>query len=71
MTGNPGGERKEPSLGDLTRVRLTNLDKVMYPAISVTKQDVITYYIRMAPRILPFLHNRPLTLHRFPGGVER
>ena len=60
---------KERSLSDLTRVRLTNLDKVMYPAISVTKQEVITYYIRMAPRILPFLRNRPLTLHRFPGGV--
>jgi bifunctional non-homologous end joining protein LigD len=60
---------KEPSLSDLTRVRLTNLDRVMYPAIPVTKQEVITYYIKMAPRMLPFLHNRPLTMHRFPGGV--
>jgi bifunctional non-homologous end joining protein LigD len=70
MTGNAGNNGRELSLADLTRVRLTNLDRVMYPAVSVTKQDVITYYIRMAPRILPFLHNRPLTLHRFPGGVE-
>src|SRR5665647_542481 len=69
MTGSAGNNGKELSLGDLTRVRLTNLDKVMYPAISVTKQDVITYYIRMAPRMLPFLNNRPLALHRFPGGV--
>lgn len=69
VTGSAGREGKEPSLGDLTRVRLTNLDKVMYPAFSVTKQEVITYYIRMAVRILPFLHDRPLTLHRFPGGV--
>ena len=70
MTGSAGNNDRRLSLSDLTRVRLTNLDKVMYPAISVTKQDVITYYIRMAPRILPFLSNRPLTLHRFPGGVE-
>jgi bifunctional non-homologous end joining protein LigD len=69
MTGNSGREGEKPSLGDLTRVRFTHLDKVMYPVLSVTKQEVITYYIRMAPRILPFLHNRPLTLHRFPDGV--
>jgi bifunctional non-homologous end joining protein LigD len=69
VKGSTGREGKEPSLADLTRVRLTNLDKVMYPAIFITKQEVITYYIKMAPRILPFLHDRPLTLHRFPGGV--
>ncbi len=54
---------------DLTRVHLTNLDKVMFPALPITKQEVITYYIKMAPRILPFVHNRPLTMHRFPNGV--
>lgn len=70
MTPDSVRDKKKPSLGDLTRVRFTNLDKVMYPGVSVTKQEVITYYIRMAPRILPFLHNRPLTLHRYPNGVE-
>jgi bifunctional non-homologous end joining protein LigD len=60
---------EEPSLSDLTRVHLTNLSREMYPALHVTKQEVITYYIRMAPQILPFVHNRPLTMHRFPGGV--
>lgn len=69
MNGSAGKNDRGLSLSDLTRVRLTNLDKVMYPAISVTKQEVITYYIRMAPRILPFLRNRPLTLHRYPYGV--
>ena len=69
MTGDSGRVGKEQSFSDLTPVLLTNLDKVMYPAFSVTKQEVITYYIRMAPRILPFLFNRPLTLHRFPDGV--
>jgi bifunctional non-homologous end joining protein LigD len=61
--------KEEPSLRDLTRVHLTNLGRVMYPALHITKQEVITYYIRMAPRILPFLHNRPLTMHRYPAGV--
>ena len=58
------------TLSDLTRVRLTNLDKVMYPVAGITKNEVITHYIRMAPRILPFITGRPLTMHRYPGGVD-
>ncbi len=58
-------------LGELTRVRLTNLDKVLYPLTSITKNEVITYYIRMAPRILPFVMDRPLTMHRYPEGIGR
>ncbi|MDD1698715.1 MAG: non-homologous end-joining DNA ligase, partial [Methanoregula sp.] len=69
MAGSIRSEGKEPSLRDLTRVNLTNLGREMYPVLRVTKQEVITYYIRMAPHILPFVHNRPLTMHRFPGGV--
>jgi bifunctional non-homologous end joining protein LigD len=42
---------------------------MMFPAKNITKGDVITYYIRIAPRILPFLAGRPLTMHRFPKGV--
>jgi bifunctional non-homologous end joining protein LigD len=61
--------KKEPTLSDLTRVHLSNLSREMYPALHVTKQEVITYYIRMAPQILPFVHNRPLTMHRFPHGA--
>ena len=56
------------ALRDLTRVRLTRLDKVLYPEAGITKQDVLTYYIRAAPRLLPFLQDRPLTMHRFPDG---
>ena len=61
----------EQRIRDLTRVRLTRLEKVLYPEVQVTKQDVITYYIRMAPLLLPFVRNRPLTMHRFPDGVDR
>jgi bifunctional non-homologous end joining protein LigD len=52
------------------RLRLTNLDKVMYPKTGFTKRDLIDYYVRIAPVLLPHLHDRPLTLKRYPNGVE-
>lgn len=61
----------EETLHNLTRVRLTSLDKVLYPAIGITKKDILTYYIRAAPLLLPFLRNRPVTMHRFPDGVGK
>ncbi|MFZ0005913.1 non-homologous end-joining DNA ligase [Methanoregula sp.] len=60
--------KNRESFQDLSKVRLTNLNKILYPAEGITKEEVITYYIRNAPRMLPFLHNRPLTMHRFPEG---
>ena len=69
MTGsgdqNNGGTPAE----SLTRVRFTNLSKLMFPEAGITKQEVIAYYIRMAPRMLPFLAKRPVTMHRYPEGV--
>jgi bifunctional non-homologous end joining protein LigD len=56
--------------GELTRVRFTHLDKILYPGIGVTKKEVIGYYIRMAPDMLPYLHGRPVTMHRFPEGID-
>jgi len=52
------------------RLSLSNLDKVLYPAVGFTKGQVIDYYTRIAPVLLPHLHNRPLTLKRYPNGVE-
>jgi bifunctional non-homologous end joining protein LigD len=49
---------------------LSNLDKVMYPATGFTKGHVIDYYTRVAPALLPHLRDRPLTLKRYPNGVE-
>jgi bifunctional non-homologous end joining protein LigD len=69
MAGNL--ESRSETLRNLTRVSLTRLDKVLYPAAGITKQDVLLYYIRAAPFLLPFLHNRPVTMHRFPDGVGR
>ena len=57
------------ALRDLTRVKLSHLDKVLYPSAGITKQDMLAYYIRVAPFLLPFLRDRPLTMHRFPEGV--
>lgn len=52
------------------RLTLSNLDKVFYPKAGFTKAQVIDYYLRIAPVLLPHLRDRPLTLKRYPNGVE-
>lgn len=52
------------------KVKLTNQDKVYFPKDDVTKGDVIEYYQSVADYILPHLKNRPLSLNRFPNGIE-
>ncbi len=51
-------------------LRLSNLDKVLYPKAGFTKGDLIDWYARIAEVLLPHLHGRPLTLKRYPDGVE-
>lgn len=51
-------------------IRLSNLDRVLYPETGFTKGDPIDYYSAVAPAILPHLEGRPLTMRRFPGGVD-
>src|SRR4051794_18542185 len=51
-------------------VKLTNLDKVMYPQEGFTKGEVLDYYLRIGPALLPHVRDRPLSLHRYPDGVE-
>jgi bifunctional non-homologous end joining protein LigD len=57
------------------RLRLTNLDKVLFPAREgeepVTKRDLVRYSARIAPVVLPYLTGRPLNMHRYPDGVDR
>ncbi len=53
-----------------TPVKVSNLDKIFYPKTGFTKGDVINYYIRVSPYLLPHLKNRPITLKRYPNGVE-
>ena len=51
-------------------LKLTNLDKVLYPQVAFTKRDVIEYLVHVAPALLAHLEGRPLTRVRFPNGVE-
>ncbi len=55
---------------DGRRLELSNLDKVLYPDAGFTKGEVIDYYTRIAPAILPHLVDRPLTTIRYPNGVR-
>ncbi len=57
-------KRKSPD------VKLSNLEKVFFPQTRFTKGDLIQYYLKIAPLLLPHLKNRPVTLIRFPDGVE-
>jgi bifunctional non-homologous end joining protein LigD len=52
------------------RILLRNLEKVFYPEAGFTKGDVVDYYHRVAPALLPHLRDRPLTLKRYPEGVD-
>jgi len=51
-------------------VTLTHLDRVYYPEPGYTKAEVLDYYLRVAPYLLPHIKDRPLTLERWPDGVE-
>jgi len=52
------------------RLSLSNLDKVLYPATGFTKGQVIDYYARIAPALIPHLKGRPVTMKRYPNGVD-
>src|SRR5579864_305011 len=52
------------------QIKLSNLDKVLYPKAGFTKGQVIDYYVRIAPLLLPHLADRALTLKRYPNGVD-
>ncbi len=61
--------RAELIVGGQT-LSVSNLDKVLYPKAGFTKGQVIDYYIRIADALLPHLKDRPLTMKRYPNGVE-
>src|SRR5215510_11751681 len=64
---------KQESLVEIEgrQIKLSNLDKVLYPKVGFTKGQVIDYYVRIAPVLLPHLAGRPLTLKRYPEGVDK
>jgi bifunctional non-homologous end joining protein LigD len=75
----PGTELTEAVAAGRKRTRVTvegrelslsNLDKVLYPATGFSKGELIEWYARMAPVLLPHLRGRPLTMKRYPDGVD-
>jgi bifunctional non-homologous end joining protein LigD len=62
--------------GELIRVdghdvKITRSDKILFPEDGITKQDLIDYYHRIAPWILPHLEGRPLAMERYPDGIDK
>jgi bifunctional non-homologous end joining protein LigD len=66
----PGGEEVRVEVEGHT-LKLSNLDKVLYPRTGTTKGEVLNYYAQVAPVLLPLLRDRPVTRVRWPHGVER
>lgn len=62
-------ERVNVQVGSRT-LSVSNLTKVLYPEAEFTKGDVIEYYVRIAPVLLPHLQDRGITLRRYPNGVD-
>ena len=55
----------------LTKVDFSNLGKILFPKRGITKAQVIEYYIKLAPRMLEIMSDRPIVLTRYPDGVEQ
>jgi bifunctional non-homologous end joining protein LigD len=53
-----------------TKLDVSNLDKVFYPKTGFTKGQIIDFYVNVSPALLPHLKNRPVTLKRYPNGVD-
>ncbi|THU32470.1 DNA ligase D [Niastella caeni] len=49
----------------------TNLDKIYWPAEKITKRDMLNYYERIAPYMLPYMKDRPQSMNRFPNGIKK
>jgi bifunctional non-homologous end joining protein LigD len=64
-----GVEAKRNGSHEPQRVTVTHPDKIMFPDAGITKGQVFEFYERIAPRLLPYLRDRPATLERFPDGI--
>jgi bifunctional non-homologous end joining protein LigD len=66
----PLARARRPSKPPEDGITYTHLEKLMYPESGIRKGDVLAYYRRIAPRLLPHLHDRPATLERWPEGLD-
>ncbi|GHA28201.1 ATP-dependent DNA ligase [Salinimicrobium marinum] len=55
---------------ELSGIEITHPEKIIFPEKNITKGDMAAYYDKIADKMLPYLKDRPLTLHRFPSGIE-
>lgn len=65
----PRAETETLSFGERS-VAITHPDRVLFPADGITKRDLVAYYVRVAPFLLPHIEDRPLTLQRWPEGID-
>ncbi len=66
---NPKDETQVRNIGG-HEVKFTNLSKVFWPGMDVTKRDMLNYYYQVVPTMLPYMKDRPQTLNRFPNGIH-
>lgn len=66
---NPSDETQVRKIG-AHELKFTNLSKVFWPDMQVTKRDMLNYYYQVAPIMLPYMKDRPQTLNRFPNGIH-
>lgn len=55
---------------DGREIEISHPDKVLFPESGITKKDLVDYYVKIAEHMLPFIHDRPLVMRRFPDGLE-
>lgn len=65
---NPGDETQVRKIGGHD-LKFTNLSKVFWPELHVTKREMLNYYYQVVPYMLPYMKDRPQTLNRFPNGI--
>jgi len=53
------------------QIELSNVDKILFPGDGITKGDLIDYYHRIAETMLPYMKDRPITMQRFPDGIDQ
>lgn len=56
---------------DINNIEIPHENKVLFPDDHITKKDIADYYNRIAPYMLPYIKERPLTLKRYPDGINQ
>ena len=71
LRAEPNAKGAELSVGGNTKLEVTNLGKIFFPAPKITKGRLLEYYAEVSPYLLPALEDRPLVLKRWPNGIQK